>query len=326
MKTRYFILTILLAGCFNTVNAQWTYRRAVYTGPLMFSYPVLTSYPPLSTGMPLEVLIGYIYFDSLSRTMPLARIDSFFNALGYSDTLKYALKFAYEIDDYDPVSFSQYVNNQEQYPRHRANLARVLQFLFRSISKTYPDSLKSTLLLYNADYIAHIRVNWTNSVIDTALPVFQNGIAADCSLIDGIKGQRYPPCVLSSLHAAGTGSNKALSTDTCVEFTYRPDWPRFANVHSIDATDSTLILQGHQWVEADSEYIVFLQLLDLGRDTSLNYSTLEPLPTKNTMAGMYPIRGGIVFDPNNDFGFGSGLTADQFKTKLRQKINSIKNP
>jgi hypothetical protein len=43
----------------------------------------------------------------------------------------------------------------------------------------------------------------------------------------------------------------------------------------------------------------------------------------STTLGMYPVRGGIVYDPNNDLGFGTGLTVANFKSKLRQKILSI---
>jgi hypothetical protein len=42
--------------------------------------------------------------------------------------------------------------------------------------------------------------------------------------------------------------------------------------------------------------------------------------------GMYPVRAGIVFDPNSDFKFGTGLTLVDFKTALRGKIFTIVHP
>ncbi len=38
---------------------------------------------------------------------------------------------------------------------------------------------------------------------------------------------------------------------------------------------------------------------------------------------MYPVVDGIVYDPNNDFGFGSGLTKEAFKSALRSRIANI---
>lgn len=38
---------------------------------------------------------------------------------------------------------------------------------------------------------------------------------------------------------------------------------------------------------------------------------------------VYPVQGGIVYNPWNDFGFGTGLSTADFVSRLRGKIGSI---
>src|ERR1700733_2244513 len=114
------IVSVVLAFAYDTGRAQIpAVHRANYTGPLEYSFPKMTYFPPLSIGMPFDVMIGYIYLDSVARTVPMSVIDSAFGdyrsstklgAIGYSDTLRYLAKYFYEVDDYDPIRFSQYSN------------------------------------------------------------------------------------------------------------------------------------------------------------------------------------------------------------------------
>ncbi len=307
-------------------DAQGVYWIGRYpsSDPIQFQYTVLTSTPPLSTGMPFDVLIGYIYLDSIVRTVPLNTVDSFYKQLGYSDTLRQAVKYIYEMNDFDPIIFEQYVYSQRI--RTKSNYPNdILKKIYTCIKKKYPDSLKTTLLLYSADYILDIKADWVSTIIDTTRPAFfSNSIVTECEVLDTIKGKHRPGCIFDSL-TAKHGIAQPQSVSSCLEFSYLPNWSRTEHVDALPA-DSGLVLNGRDWIQKDSEYIVFLQLSDLGRDSTYNYSSLNPLRTANTMAGMYPVRGGIVYDPNNDFGFGTGLTASQFKSRLRSRIYSITHP
>lgn len=303
-------------------HVYW-YGRDWSTDPVQFQYSVLTNYPPLSTGMPFDVLIGYIYLDSIVRTVPPHSVDSFYKQLGYSDTLRRVVKYIYEMEDFDPIKFSQYIDAHLVGYKTQVPIG-IIQRIFKSIKKNYPDSLKTTQLLYSADYILDVRADWVATTYDSARPVFHNSTSVECSVLDTIKGRRWPACIFDST-IAYHGKIQPLSAPSCIEFDYLPDWSRNEHVDALP-TDSGLTLNGHTWIERDSEYIVFLQLYDLGRDSTYNYSAISPLRTANTMAGMYPVRGGRVYDPNNDFGFGTGLTVTEFKNKLRSRIYSITHP
>jgi hypothetical protein len=96
------------------------------------------------------------------------------------------------------------------------------------------------------------------------------------------------------------------------------------------ADDSTFVdIHGNRWIKPNAEYTVFLSFSGVhGWNYDYNYCYLRPrefLPVTK-VGGMFPIYNGVVFDPNNDFGFGTDLTSTQFKTALRQKINQLLNP
>ena len=83
------------------------------------------------------------------------------------------------------------------------------------------------------------------------------------------------------------------------------------------------------WIKPDSEYIVFLSLIQIKSDSSYSYFTVQPLwGGFGSTAGMYPVRGGIVVDPHDDFGIGaaSGLSVTDWKSRLRARIHKLINP
>ncbi len=72
-------------------------------------YPIIRSIPPISTDMPYNILMGYIYADSLMRCTTPNQTDSLIKSwTSLNDTLKYAIKYLYELEDYNPVIFRQY--------------------------------------------------------------------------------------------------------------------------------------------------------------------------------------------------------------------------
>ncbi len=81
------------------------------TAMFQHQFPIIRSIPPLNTSMPLDVLISYIYLDSLLRS-PLAstleqRLESWTTL---NDTLTYAAKCMCTLIDYNPIIFNQYTN------------------------------------------------------------------------------------------------------------------------------------------------------------------------------------------------------------------------
>ena len=79
-------------------------------------YPIIRSIPPISVNMPYDVLIGYIGADSLMRFTTSTQTDSLIDSwTTLNDTLKYAMKYLYEMEDYNPVIFRQYWDEEWQH-------------------------------------------------------------------------------------------------------------------------------------------------------------------------------------------------------------------
>ncbi|MFA5513185.1 MAG: hypothetical protein WC313_12120 [Candidatus Kapaibacterium sp.] len=46
--------------------------------------------------------------------------------------------------------------------------------------------------------------------------------------------------------------------------------------------------------------------------------------TNSAVCMMFPVKKGVVYDPENEFGFGQNLDVNTWKNMLRTKINWIK--
>jgi len=73
--------------------------------PLEYSMPEMTSVPPTYPGQPFEVSTAYYYFDLLMRTNREYSVDSFFYAMGNSDTARFIAAGIYRVNDDNPLSF-----------------------------------------------------------------------------------------------------------------------------------------------------------------------------------------------------------------------------
>ena len=93
-KLRITSVAVLLLVIATAGNAQYK-RPQGFQGPIKIPLVIPSNYPPLRTDMPFDVLVGYIYFDSLVRSVnvPTGQMDSVINSIGW-DTLKYALNIS----------------------------------------------------------------------------------------------------------------------------------------------------------------------------------------------------------------------------------------
>ncbi len=85
-------------------------RHFALTIPLPLRTPL---YPPLQSSMPLDVMLGYIYFDSIVRSVDLlhGQFDSAAVFATNSDTLRNGLKYLYKMSDWDPITLFEYKEN-----------------------------------------------------------------------------------------------------------------------------------------------------------------------------------------------------------------------
>jgi hypothetical protein len=322
MKSKLVPFILLLLFSSSIAKAQY-HGPSDFHGAVKLAIPFPTSYPPITLGMPPDVLTGYLVFDSLMNiNLHQNQIDSIVNSIYDSDTLRYALKYAYEMEDYDPIAFFQLM---EIFPWTGEYLNRAPQGLYNRVlsrvGTAIPDSGKLLMGLAYADAIVDLTVTDTFSIVDVTKPGNANiceGVNA--TINDIIKGQNLPGgCRDSLMRSKGKQRVPMSVPGDCVAFQYWYYW-----LQNIQIPLGVTTYNRPPWCVPDSEYIVFLKFDGLGRDSVQYYATLTPVGMSfSTLDGMYPVRGGIVYDPNNDLGFGTGLTVSEFKSKLRQKILSI---
>jgi len=301
-------------------NAQQYHGPQDYRGTVKIPIPFPANYPPVNSGMPIDVLQGYIVFDSLMH-MPIEqyKIDSITQGMGDSDTLRYAMRYLYEMIDYDPIAFYQLLEN---FPRSGEYLNRPPRALLEDVldlaARAIPDSGRLIAGLTATDAIVDLEVTDTFSVVDSTKPTGMNrNKKATCTILDVIKGKNLPLCN-NMIQSRGKGAQLQSDSGACFAFSYWPYWESsisYQGVRHLNAPD---------WISPGTEYIAFLRFVGLGPDSAQNYITISPgCPVCSTM-GLYALQSdGTVYDPNNDFGFGSGLSLAGFKAKLREKIASI---
>jgi hypothetical protein len=335
-KKRTFgsIVLLLLFGI-TALKAQPASPRS--DGALLqrFAFPAFT--PPLTSDMPYDVMIGYIVGDSVARGLYLAKQESVFRNLTPADTLKYALKYMYEMVDFDPIRFFLWGSYRPVSITYLSPPSILRTRLVERAKKTLTDSMR-TAVLCGSDIIAHIKVNATQGKIDTLAAHAKHAVLVTSTIVDPIKGQRIPNCWIDSRTKGDKGRSIASTIvnaegaqpavpGACLQFEYRLEWSRLNHSMARTSLDSTLVdRDGKQWIQSGGEYIVLLELVALGRDNAYSYAALSPEAWFGTVCSIYPVVDGKVYDPYNDFGFGANLTVEQFKGSLRNKIYSITHP
>lgn len=303
-----------------------------YYGMLEYRFPFLTKSAPVSNSTSFDVFIAHEQAELSSQHPWLTNIDNIIDGMNYGDSIKLAAKYFYEIADCDPVTYYRWTRSDPSEGR-KIGVGYFGVQLWERILDVYPDSAR-TAILCSSDYIADVVVNRTMEGVDSSSPnSLLHPVRVTCTVLDSIKGKVFPQCIPYGSSPAGTlhrGSKHKNNSGACLQFEYALEWQPYQSISSdvFLGGDNALgnIQTGARWVELDSEYIVFLEFVYLGNDSAGMYCSLYPGVIKGSCGGMYPVRGGIVNDPKDDFGFGVGLTTDQFKAALRKKIFSITHP
>jgi hypothetical protein len=314
----------------SSVSAQ--YQRIVGSNALVYKLPWITIDPPVYPGQPKAVSDAYQFFDKELRQSKLNATDDFFKKMGYGDTSKYFMNAIYRVDDDNPLSFFSYKTEPNVNYITGPNYAFIS--FCNNISRMYNDSGITDVLVYS-DIISDIRVTDTARKLDALTPTNPlRMVAVTCQILDEIKGKMVPACPSEYLggkisvhpHSTAPFLTSAVQADTggCLQFQYSLDWHYYNAGFAHKFGDSV----NGDWIRKDSEYIVFLSLSYLTSDTAHHYCfTISPsVVVWGSCMGMYPVRNGLVYDPLNDFGFGYGLTPDEFKSKLRARINNLLHP
>jgi len=329
---RIIVPVLLVSSVFiaSTTRAQ----APVYYGPLMYALQFDTAVPPVHVGQPPAVTTAYLWFDEAMRLNTQAQVLGYIKKMTWNDTAKFIASNLYQIQDDDPMALDNWSGNWvKRGDPYKCEPGRA--------RNSFVDEVKNlvgarTSILLKTDFIADVVVSDTVCAKDPTAYTATDMVLANTSIIDEIKGKNIPACVLymkaskkgpmplsGPAHPTWTHSVPADS-GSCLEFAYSPEWPSDPNDDAgmTHLTDSV----GGWWVKPGKEYIIFLQLIGIGLDSTSGYFTLFP-GGFGTMGGMYPVVSGIVIDPHDDFGFGAtGLAVADWKSRLRARINAIIYP
>jgi hypothetical protein len=335
-------LLVVVVIAYSSTSISQTFSN--YTGALVYALPLLRTVPAINSSQSSGIVTDYLWLDDAFKAVsPGFLIDSYIQSLFYADTLRYLASILYQVVDDNPITYMRWQGASPwPYPYHEAP-GEVRTHLQSRFSKLAVDTNRTPFLL-NADIIADIHVTDTFQNLCPSDPITPRSVVVTCSILDGIKGKYVPQCgfLYKSHHQGGTkvfsesfppvmADTVPATTGACFQFEYCPNWIRgiqvdFTYPGQPELTDST-----GDWIRPDSEYVVFLDFVGISGDTANGYYALLPAwGWFGSMDGLYPIRGGNVYDPNDDFGIGAsaagGLSVAEWKSRVRARISSIVTP
>lgn len=218
------------------------------------TFPIIRSVPPLSTSMPLNVLLSYIYTDSLLRFAPKRSIKNRISSwTSLNDTLRWMAYGDYVMNDYNPILFRQY--RQETSHLQKADTASIRSKLRTDIpadtlplpppypgkkyNSTYRDikprlelaianllpdksESKAMMSLLTCDYILKIKVLSIDSMIDKLSGSSWPGsyyYYVTAMVLDTIKGKVLPPFYSNNFGKKSENTHQTNNT-TLLKFGY----------------------------------------------------------------------------------------------------------
>lgn len=329
MKTVFIILLFIITSSIPLMSQSEC--DSVFFDVVLESQD-LNEFCELNTGMPFEVLLSYIAFDSLCTSSNYNDWINFLeNQNTFNDTLKTIYKFLYKTVDYNPVLFDKNKRfTNVDFNIHPMSILRNLEDKLELVSN---NPMLDKALLFSS-YILKIKIDTIINKID---PLSYDGNTitfVKATIIDTIKGKIAPLNYYfnSSFPNAFTSSNdrtqatQILNINSKLEFGYSPQWRVGNYIDSRLDTDKLLIdSTGDSWIKIDDEYLVFLQTFEVCRDSSTFFTTIRPLGLESSTFTMYPIKNnGSVYNPGNDFGLGT-IDIQLFINAIRSRIQYLTN-
>ncbi len=267
---------------------------------IYYQMDTLINCPPYNSNMPLDVFIGYLALDSLSKYASLDDYNTFINRQSYNDTLRSMMRYIYKTVDYDPSIFLNFMYHR------RYNCKPIDEYYYGLIGNILQKSPNPILdaSLIGSFLVAQVYVDSIDYYIDTLARWAKTTRTVKATINQLIKGS-LPIFNIPAI------------IEPTIQFTYAKEW--FLKPYQ-DSTDLAFEMEQHK------SYIVFLEYRFLCRDSSNVYFTLYPIRCTNSRtACIYPIENDNVIDTYNELGFGTMVNLNIFYAGLTNRINTIKN-
>lgn len=335
----YFVFIIFLQT--QDSNAQYQsrekndsirdYRNGYWFNPDFYQfemqYPKLKTVPPLSTEMPYDVMLSYIYLDSLLR-MP---VGSFHFLARWeqegknNDTITAMVKYFNKMIDYDPIRYYQYLNNVSSKYYHQS-LNNLTSSEIGILSSILSKNSKKQHALSIINYAAHIFRIKVNSV-ETAQRIDRPYKKTEklihnvyATVIDTLKGRVFSNCNCSILLKQKSTLNEKYHDNYGAKicFTYgQGPYTKGKNDESLLDLSSDYFPKEIQ-LKPGQELLVTLTYFDYKRDWDFDYLT-------PTLIYVIPIIDGKVVDWNHDWSDSDKIEYSRWKEIFISKYDALLN-
>jgi hypothetical protein len=298
MKKLFLFLIIVILSVV-TMYGQNPPCFTDYQG-LVYGIPLNQNCPPFNTDMPIDVLIGYIALDSISKNVEIEDFYRFMSRQTYNDTIKTMMRYFYKMMEYDPNKYHNYMYHPQP------SKYRILDYdhpFFEYVKRKSPYSFLDASLL--ASYvIAKVTVNSVVNYNDTIARHAKTARIVTAHVDSIFKGKPMVNCDGQYI-IEPTGYN-------CIKFECAKEWfentiPEFEMIHG-------------------QSYFIFFDYRLICQTDSLSYFTIFPLGSIESKTwSIYPIVNGNLIDIYNELGFGTNVNINTFYNGLTNRINQIKN-
>ncbi|MES2767109.1 MAG: hypothetical protein V4642_14635 [Bacteroidota bacterium] len=157
-------------------------------------YPIIRNIPPLSMSMPFDVLLSYVYLDSICRLGSYKDASDMIKGWNVmNDTLRNAAKYMYKMVDYNPIIFTQYESQTSllwkmpfkvPLEEFRSKLSRKYQELVQPANEK-----NAVYSLLESDYILRIKVLAIDSIPNKLAQGRYNRYRVKAEILDTLKGK-----------------------------------------------------------------------------------------------------------------------------------------
>lgn len=264
--------------------------------------------------MGFDELIAHIVLDSICRTTELPQIDSFMQArTSWDDTLKTLHKYMTILVDKDPLTVFGITNALCEW---RISFpVDVRNALAREVVKRSPvPSLD--IPIATCDYILTISVTDTSKLTDTSAISARTATITTGTITSTILGHALPQCALPQQSLASSSSND------CITFDSRKEQIEYHLFEGLQPTDNVTV--DKMIPKPNRQYLVFLKLTTLCRDTNNVNFTVLPAYWVGPRCGIYEIIANRIEDPTNYFGLGPNPLAADVTAALTARVQAVK--
>jgi hypothetical protein len=317
MKNRVLDFCLIVLACLSFDRASFAQHRVrrvdtgiVALGCFTDAIKPISQIPPLRSDMPPYCRRGYLYFDSLCRTLrTYMQVDSLITLAKTRDSLRQITRFLYSMSDYDDDLLEEYrMASYQMDTNYRGGPGAIyfpcldsIQGIFGYYDKrTYFVEVPVILHIHVVDLIDNdtLRYSWPHELIE----------CATAKVVESLKGK----------HVRTVESSATSNPGPFIHISY------FASIKERYRNESDDSSKRKHTLEPGNDYVVFLENEPHGYDGHFSYYNYLPYCCFSREGGIFPIDStGNVQIPSNYFGYGTNVPLATFEADLRADIQSI---